>query len=334
MTPTVKRPNGSTGLGRPALSAMLATVKRGIKPAITLVIGPPKSGKSTLAAGGPNPIFILADPGGLNSLSDDIPRFLPEAWDLLPGEKQATDGPPKITVMGAARALLEEEHDYQTIALDTINRIELMLWHWLMTRDGVKSIEAIGGGYGKGYNMAREKMNELFTLCAAIREQRGCEFFVTSHQEAKNEHDAAGVDFEKWTVDMHKKAASVWLGGADNVLYVEKETRLITVGTGNEARQQVEYTGRSFAHCRAGRGREAGNRDFLPPMILLGYSIYRQEREKGAQLREALFKRMGEMTLEERAKVETELANEAWSRKAVERIISNGINGNGNGQKR
>ena len=335
----------SAAAPRASLAALTAPRREGYRPPISFLIGPQKSGKSTLAAGSARPYFVLADPGGLDGLPEAIPCARVEAWDLQAGERMPCpncgastpahggqcqscgfDVPPRPTVMGTIDAPLTDEHDFTAVALDTISKIEAMLWDFRKVQENVKSVVKIDNGFGAGYTMAKEHMVRLFDKCARIRDLRGCEIFAMAHQEPKSQHTADGTDFEQWAADLHKKAAAVWLGGADIILYVEKEAKDIPVQIKKmgsvETVMQREYTGRSLAYARPTRGREAGNRYCLPGVMMLGYAIFRSELERGRDIQGQMWAKLRAMPLPERAEAETFLAMAGWTREAHEDVIS------------
>ena len=75
-------------------------------PVRVLIYGPEGVGKSTFAADAPSPIF-LAPEAGTNQL--DVARFpMPEAWQ---------------DVLDAIATLRNDKHDYQTLAIDTLDHL-------------------------------------------------------------------------------------------------------------------------------------------------------------------------------------------------------------------
>jgi hypothetical protein len=93
-----------------------------------MVYGVEGIGKSTFAAGAPDPIFILTE-DGLGSL----------AVEHFPLAKSLDD------VMSAIGTLYEESHDFKTVALDSLDWLETMIW-----QDVERKYDAKDLAFGKG----------------------------------------------------------------------------------------------------------------------------------------------------------------------------------------
>ena len=113
---------------------MLENIIRGRtpKPPIVLLYGQEGVGKSTFAAKAP--IFIPTE-DGLNEI--DCAKF--------PVVKNYPE------FLATLRAVLEEEHEFETLAVDSISATERMLFRYVCERHGVETIQQANGGYGKGY---------------------------------------------------------------------------------------------------------------------------------------------------------------------------------------
>jgi hypothetical protein len=94
-----------------------------------LVYGIEGVGKSTLASKTPKPIFIQTE-DGLGEI--DCHKF-PLARLLEDVENALTE-------------LHVEKHDYQTVAIDSLDWLEQMIWDRLCKMHGVASIEKVDGG--------------------------------------------------------------------------------------------------------------------------------------------------------------------------------------------
>ena len=92
-------------------------------------------GKTTMGATFPAPIFIQTE-DGLGKI--DVPNF--------PLAKSFDD------VMGALHALLNEDHDYKSVIVDSIDWLQMLIYKHTCQKAGQQSIESFG--YGKGYTEA------------------------------------------------------------------------------------------------------------------------------------------------------------------------------------
>lgn len=283
-----------------------------------LLIGPPKLGKTTFAGGAPSPVFIQADEGGLASLPEGMPHAVPTAWDYYPGIDPAA-----FTVMGLVRSILEGEHDYKTLVLDTINRIELLLWRWICKIGQVDSIEFFGGGYGKGYTRALEEVTKLIDLLHEIKLKRGMHWIAISHQIVKTAKDATQDDYERATPQLNEKAAGAWEGAADVIMYAQPEIQTFDHINKDQKgeRRKVEITGRTLAIVKPGRGIAAGSRDLVRSPLILSWPEYEMQAKQGADLRRAVYQRRAGLSTAEQAQLDARLAGAGHAFEAYEQEI-------------
>src|SRR5688500_14505929 len=103
-----------------------------LKPPRILVHGVHGVGKTTFAAGAPDPVFVLTE-DGLGTL--DVPHFpLARTFD---------------EVMQALAALYSEEHAYRSLIADSVDWLQPLIHIKVCQNQGCSSIEDLG--YGKGY---------------------------------------------------------------------------------------------------------------------------------------------------------------------------------------
>jgi len=123
----------------PALTDIVTGKRRA--PRRVLLYGTQGIGKSTWAASAPLPVFIPTEDG-----LEDIgaPRF--------PVAKSYGD------VMGALAALYNGPCEFRTVAIDSADWLERLIWAEVCA---VKSVSAISEiGYGKGYEIGRASCRE------------------------------------------------------------------------------------------------------------------------------------------------------------------------------
>jgi hypothetical protein len=144
-----------------------------------IVYGGPKVGKSTFAAGAPSPVFIQTEEG-LDGL--DVVRFpMAKAFD---------------EVLGAISTLATEEHEFNTVVLDSLDWTEPLVWQKVAEAAEVSSIEEVGGGYGKGYVEALKLWRELLDGLDYLRNERDMGVIIIAHDEIRRMDPPDGEPFD------------------------------------------------------------------------------------------------------------------------------------------
>ena len=125
------------------------------------------------------------------------------------------------------RELAVEKHDYKTLVIDPLNWLEPLNWADLCARNGVQTIEDIGGGFGKGYSAALDSWR---VLLHAIEQcwKRGMHIVLTAHSFVRTFSNPEGASYDRYEIAMHKgkatDAAAPFKQWVDAVLFARIET--------------------------------------------------------------------------------------------------------------
>ncbi len=163
-------------------------------------------GKSTYAAQAPNPIFVPTEDGlaRIEVAHFPVAQTMGEAFSYL-------------------NMLLNEENEYQTVVVDTLDWLERLIWEQVCEDHGVKSIEAIG--YGKGYMFAQTYWDSFISLLAKLHES-GRAILLLAHNEIKTFSPPDGTAYDRWQIKLHKLAAAKIEEWADLVLFANFKTHV------------------------------------------------------------------------------------------------------------
>jgi hypothetical protein len=183
------------------------TVRKRRRPIFGLLYGQPGIGKSTFGASLPKPIVLATE--RLDQIN--VPK-LPVPRDFK-GLYEQID------------ALDKEEHEYESIILDTLDAAELLVWQRVCSEGKVKSIEEFGGGWGKGYTRARELWTRLLSKLSDMSERYNV--LLTAHAHVKTFADPSlSTPYDRWVMKIHDKSAEIIRQMVDLILFVQLETTI------------------------------------------------------------------------------------------------------------
>ena len=215
--------------------SMIEQIHRGRRhsPPRLLIYGTEGIGKSTTAAGAPTPIFIPTE-DGLDQI--DCASF--------PLAKNLGD------VDTALRTLIQEQHDFETVVIDSADWLERLVWDALCEQYGVTSIEKVDGGYARGYTHALTHWRRLLADLNTLRNQRGMCVILLAHAKVEKFEDPEHTAYDRYSPRLHKHVTALLTEWADAVLFATRKiiTKTEDGGFGRE---------RTIA---AGLGRDGGER--------------------------------------------------------------------------
>jgi len=199
-------------------------------PQITIV-GTPGVGKSTLGALFPKPIFIQAEDG--SSVFDTWnEEEKPVVFPALPRADKSQNVSTKDAILDQLRALAKQEHDFQTLVIDSVTSLHNLFEHEVCDAGGVSNIGEACGGYGKGYLAIKEMHAEVKSACDYLRNKKDMTIIFLAHcgvQKMKNRPDAD--EYSVYSLDMDKNSIPVYVNLVDAVLYLRQDEFVKGVAT-------------------------------------------------------------------------------------------------------
>lgn len=186
----------------------LKNVTKGVKkrPHLIGLYGPGGVGKNTFAASAPNPVFLGTDDG--LGMIDAASFPIPKTWQ---------------EVKAVVNDLLMEDHEFETLVIDTVNGLEPLVWNFVIKEASVKSIEEVDGGFGKGYVRAYEQWVEFYNTLKRLRNKM--HVIILGHAKIKSFEDPYENErFDKFIIKMNVEAAALFLESMDFMFFANFKT--------------------------------------------------------------------------------------------------------------
>jgi hypothetical protein len=189
---------------------MLNVKKANPKTPLKLVIyGGAGVGKSTLGARSDKPIFIPAEKGTsqlLTTNNEPVDEFQGiTSWD---------------SVIAAIESLTTENHNYQTLVLDSADWTEKLAHQKILGNNHTDIVRA-NGGYGSGYRLSQRMHFDLISKLDRLQEVKGMHIIVTAHAQVKQAKDPSIIeDYDRHEIKCHDLISSIWIEWANFVAFV------------------------------------------------------------------------------------------------------------------
>ena len=242
--------------------SFLAKRVSGIVPAPQFYIfhAPPGVGKTTFASQFANPLFVDLE-NGTKQL--DVQR--------LTGDEIKTFE----DILTLVDELITTTTDYKTFVVDSATALEALI-HKHVCGTQFKSIEDVGGGFGKGYQAAKEDLSKLLEKLKVLAKKM--DVIIIAHSLVKTFTDPiTNASYDRYVLQMNQKCADLLLSAADNVFFIKYE---IDVLEANGKKSHMKSTGERILCTEWRASFDAKNRLNLPAELPLDYKSFKDAVEK------------------------------------------------------
>ena len=211
---------------------MLSAVKEHepVKAEKIVLYAPAGWGKTTWASKAPNPVFISTEDGLKNIKAQSFPDA--QTWQDL---------------FEAIESLRQEDHDFKSLVIDTVDWSENLCHKYLVHRDKKQSIEDYG--YGKGYVIAFEEWKKLLMPIDALRKEKQMNVIFLAHTEIKTFNNPAGENYDRFNLKTDKRISALIEEWADEVMFGSYDIAVDVKGNRGKAygQDRVMYVNYSAA---------------------------------------------------------------------------------------
>lgn len=219
-------------------------------------------GKTTFAAGATKPIFLFTEEG---QGSLDVARFEPRPDDpVLRTWEELIEG---------CQALYNEQHDYGTVVLDSMDFAEPLLWRYVSEKYKKANIEAFG--YGKGYVYAVDEARILFQWLDALRNDRNMAIIIIAHNETKKFESPDAETYDRYKLRLQDRLAHYIHDWSDVLLFANYKTTVVKDDEGfNRDRKRGVGVGERVMFSEERPAFWAKNRYGLPFELPLSWTAF------------------------------------------------------------
>jgi len=184
------------------MAISLASLRRGgdARPPRLLTYGVAGVGKTLFATSAPWPVVVQTE-DGLGTIG---------AFTF--GVLRSFDA-----VMEALRCLCTEEHDFETLVVDSLDWLEPLIWQHTAQTHNQPDIEAFG--YGKGYLAALDTWRRFLDGVNALRDERGMGVILIAHAEIRRFDSPETEPYDRYQPKLHRSASALVQEHVDAVLF-------------------------------------------------------------------------------------------------------------------
>ena len=195
-------------------------------PPVIAVYGSAGVGKTGFAMEFPEPIYLWVEgeepPDGIDieGRNDEIKSF--------------------SGLLDTFADLLENDHPFKTVVIDSLDKLEPMVWEATCARNGWDTIDSNDKGsptaFGKGYLAADVEWSEYHAAVSALS-RAGLFVVQILHSETKTFKDPLVDDYDRYRPKLQKRAMDLVVENCKALLFVNRRTSVKQVDKGFGTKQ-------------------------------------------------------------------------------------------------
>lgn len=213
-------------------------------------------GKSTWAALAPGCVFLNLE-DGLNNI------------DCKRSEHITT----LESVIEFLNWLIAAEHEFFTLAIDSMDWLESMIHAVAAEKAGKAHIADIG--YGAGYKQALGHWDRIMTLLEMLRSDRRMSIVLLAHANVKRFESPDQDSYDRYQPALHDTASAMWQEWSDEVLFASYRVFIRKEDLGFDKERAIAVDGNErFVRTQETPAVLAKNRLGMPPEIEFTWAAY------------------------------------------------------------
>lgn len=177
----------------------------------------------------------------------------------------------------AITALYEQEHEFKTVAVDSLDWLENLIHRELCTQYAAKSIDdsdCKAFAYGKGYKLATVFWREILAGLDALREEKGMTILLIAHDQIKRFEDPTTDSYDRYMLKLHNSACDLVTEWSDCLLFAQKKVFTSKEDAGFNKKKTKAVGGERVIYTEESPAFMAGNRYNLPEEIPLSWDDF------------------------------------------------------------
>lgn len=225
----------------------------GVKAPRVMLYGPHGLGKTTFGAGAPDPIFILTEDGLGRLEVDHFP--LATSYD---------------DVIGAISTLYEEDHNFKTVVIDSLDWLDNLIWKDIENKYDAKDL-----AYGRGAVIAADYWRNILDGLSALRNDKNMAVVLLAHCEIKRFDSPETEPFDRYRPKLQERSSALIQEWADAVFFCNFKTivKKEEVGFNKEVARGIT-TGERLIYTTEKPAYLAKNRFSLPDSLPLSWDAF------------------------------------------------------------
>lgn len=199
-----------------AISFDMLRRRGNLKPPRILIYGEQGAGKTTLADEFPNAVWIQTEDG------------LPAGMQVATFTDSVIDN--FDDVMGVMRVLCEEDHEFETLVVDSVTALERIVFAEVCKKEVGQSEKPKGSiedfGYGKGYKLAKKYWGKFIEGLNILQNEKNMAIVLIGHSTIDRFDNPEGSSFSRYEIDLHDQSKPIIQQDVDAILLLKSPISL------------------------------------------------------------------------------------------------------------